>query len=152
MDWDTYFMRMAALVATKSKDRSTKVGVVLVAPDRSVIGTGYNGFPRGVDDNVEERHQRPKKYAFTSHAEMNVITNCARNGVKTMGSTIYIASYPDVIPTCSDCARAMIQAGIKEIVCKLADVPERWKDSCDAASEMLKEAGVTVRYWQEGSK
>jgi dCMP deaminase len=142
--WDEYFMKIAKLVAIKSKDRSTKVGAVIVSDDRSILGTGYNGFPRGVTDDVEERQKRPTKYMFTSHAEANCITNAARNGVRVQGCKLYVASMPEPLPICADCARAIIQSGIIEVVVGSVTPPERWKESVEAGIEMFKEAGVKV--------
>lgn len=111
MDWDTYFMEMATLVSTKSKDRSTRVGCVIVGPNHEVRTTGYNGFCRGVDDDNDDRHQRPEKYLWSEHAERNAIFNAARNGIRTEDCTAYTTVFP-----CADCARALIQSGIVRIV------------------------------------
>jgi len=141
MNWNEYFIKMADLVAEKSKDRSTKIGAVIVGPDHEVRSTGYNGFPRGVDDNVDERHERPAKYMWTEHGERNAIFNAARNGVHTLGCTMYLNCwYP-----CADCARAVIQAGIVRVVVRrdrANPVGSRWEESCAVGSRMLYEAGV----------
>lgn len=149
MSWDEYFMRLALLVAAKSKDKSTKVGAILVGPDHSVLGTGFNGFPRGVNDDIDDRYQRPNKLLFTSHAELNIITNAARNGIRTLGCMLYINSMPDALLPCADCARAIIQAGIVEVVCGSLVVPERWKESMNAGMEMFREAGIIVRAYPD---
>ena len=108
MNWDDRFMGLARHVASWSKDRSTKVGAVIVDDRQRVLGLGYNGFPRGVNDDVEDRHERPAKYQWTEHAERNAIFN----SVGTLDfCTIYIPWYP-----CADCARAIIQCGIKKVV------------------------------------
>lgn len=141
MKWDEYFLRMADLVSEKSKDRSTKVGAVIVGEDHEVRSTGYNGFPRGINDGVEDRHERPAKYAWTEHAERNAIYNAARNGTHLLGSTMYISAW---FP-CADCARAVIQAGIVCIVVNKArenKLDSRWNESCAIGMEMLLEAGV----------
>jgi len=78
--WNRYFLDLAALAATRSKDHSTKVGAVIVDTMRNVIATGYNGFPAGINDDLEERHQRPMKYFYTVHAEENAILSAARRG------------------------------------------------------------------------
>jgi dCMP deaminase len=105
-------------------------------------------MPRGVNDNIEERHQRPAKYFFTSHAEVNVITNSARNGVRTEGCIIYVSGRPP----CADCARAIIQAGIKEVIVETMEHKSRpemdWEANTKAAMEMLREAGIIVRMVQ----
>lgn len=141
--WDEYFMKMVDLVKTKSKDRSTQVGAVIVKENRIPIAMGYNGFPRGVNDNIDRHHERPVKYFYTEHAERNAIYAAARNGICLMGSTMYVSGLP-----CADCARAIIQSGILEIV-----VPDRlfegkgdWKETCSVGLEMMKEARVKITY------
>jgi dCMP deaminase len=84
------------------------------------VAHGWNGFPRGVDDDVDERHERPAKYLWTEHAERNAIYNAAAIGAATAGCTMYLPWYP-----CTGCARAIIQSGISEVVCVEPD----WGDS-----------------------
>lgn len=110
--WDEYFMDLARLVATRSKDTSTKVGAVIVGPNREIRSTGYNGFPRQVNDDIPARHERPMKYYYTVHSEQNAIFNACRAGTSVDGCTIYIAGRPP----CSWCARAIIQSGIRRVV------------------------------------
>jgi dCMP deaminase len=141
MQWDEYFLRISELVAQKSKDRSKKVGAVIVGEGNEIRSTGFNGFPRGIDDDVDARHERPAKYMWTEHAERNAIFNAARNGTHTAGTTMYLnAWYP-----CADCARAVIQAGITRIVVSRSRhhrPNSRWNESCAVGMEMLREAGV----------
>ena len=143
-DWHVYFMNMARHIATKSKDESVKVGVVIVGPDHEVRSTGYNGFARGVDETDPSRWDRPIKYQWVEHAERNAIYNAARMGTPTKGCTAYLES-----PPCTDCGRALIQAGIKEIVVTtknpFADRKD-WKESIQFAIDMLEEAGVKVTW------
>jgi dCMP deaminase len=143
--WDNRFMSLAREIATWSKDRSTKIGAVLVGPNKEIRSTGYNGFPRMVEDSVEERHQRPTKYFFTEHAERNIIYHAARTGVSTEGCIIYVCGRPP----CADCARAIIQAGIKEVIVETMEHKSRpeidWEGNTKAATEMLREAGIIVR-------
>lgn len=117
MDWDTYFMKQAELVASKSKDDSTKVGAVLVR-NNNAFSTGYNGFPRGVDDTIPERHERPAKYDWTVHSELNCLLNAAREGFGTYGTTMYVTLCP-----CKGCAGAIVQAGVKRVVYLTDDNP-----------------------------
>lgn len=138
MNWDKYLMEMAALVSTASKDSSTSVGAVIVAPDHSVRSTGYNGFPRGVNDDIKERHQRPLKYSWTVHAEQNAICQAAKSGTHLDGCTIYING----LPPCSICARLIIQSGIKRVVYSNNFVPEKWIGEWNISKEMFLEAGV----------
>jgi dCMP deaminase len=110
-DWDRKFMGLALHIAQWSKDRSRRVGCVIVGRNNEVRATGYNGFPRDVDDQNDERHARPEKYAWTEHAERNAIYNAARIGVSMEGCTIYVPWYP-----CMDCARGIVQSGIVVLV------------------------------------
>ncbi len=152
MNWDEYFFSIANVVAQRSKDPSTKVGAVLVSSDNSVLGVGYNGFPRGVSDyylkpdkinGKYDRYNRNVKLLFTEHAERNCIYNAARNGIKLEGCKIYLSTkgYP-----CADCARAIIQCGIIEVITHKGEFQGKsdWKESCNISKEMLKEAGVKV--------
>ena len=145
MNWSEYFIKMAELVSEKSKDRSTKVGVVIVGPDNEVRSVGFNGFPRGVPDNYMEYHERPLKYQVTEHAERNAIYNAARIGTALKGCKMYFNWEPC---PCTDCARAIIQSGISEIIGY--DRPfegkgEQWEADLKVADVLLSDAGVTVR-------
>jgi len=104
---------VAQRVSEESKDRSTKVGCVIVSPDNTILSTGWNGFPRGVDDNDEAKHERPAKYDWTEHAERNAIFNAAREGIQLKNATAYLnwEPYP-----CVPCMRALHQSGIVRIV------------------------------------
>jgi len=149
--WHDYFIDMAELVSTKSKDRSTKVGAVIVDCDNSVISIGFNGFPRRVNDDVEERHERPAKYTYTEHAERNAIFNAARSSNSTIGSTLYLNFAP---PPCAECARGVIQAGITKIIgppklfTGVGKKESGWKYELDAGAEMLNEAGIQCLVWE----
>lgn len=143
-DWDEFYLEIAHNVAQKSKDKSTKVGVVIVGPDNEIRSIGYNGFPRGVDDNIEERHTRPAKYMFTEHAERNALFNALRANIPVKGCKMYMnyAPYP-----CCDCTRAIIQSGIIEIITTSVDFPGigNWTESLKVGGEMLRESGIKVR-------
>lgn len=141
--WDARFLELAALIATWSKDRSRKVGCVIVGPKREIRTTGYSGFPRGVGDNADDRHERPAKYLWTEHAERNAIYNAARCGVSLEGCTAYLPWFP-----CMDCARALAQSGIAVLVCgQRPDLDDpKWGADFKLVPVLLKEAGVIVRY------
>lgn len=168
LSWDQYFILQAMLAAAKSKDDSTWIGVVLVR-DNSVIATGFNGFPRGVRElaleswdahgldvgpsisgtlDAERWDQRPEKYRWVEHGERNAIYQAARLGHSTLGTTMY-ANFTGV--PCSDCTRAIIQAGVKEIVTRDTAHSEVGVGNgvhyhCgDIEETMLHEAGVTWR-------
>ena len=140
--WDHYFMDIADRAALLSKDESTKLGSVIVGPRRQIVSTGFNSFPRGINDHVSERQKRPGKYFYVEHAERNAIYNAERT---LAGCTLYCAW-----PPCADCARAIIQVGIIEVVAKSIDAPVgRWADNMRAAREMLHEAGVILRQMED---
>lgn len=144
--WDEYFMGLANKVRERSKDRATKIGSVIVGPDREIRSTGYNSFPRGINDDVDERHERPAKYWYTPHSELNSICNAAMMGTPTKGCTIYVTTRPP----CATCAGAIINAGIVEVVVETVNASKRpdgdsWEAQTKAALEMFEEAGVIVR-------
>jgi len=135
--WDKRFLEMAKLVASWSKDPSTQVGAIAVR-NRNVIAQGYNGFPRGVDDNEIYYANRAIKYKRIVHAEMNAIYNAAENGVSLKDSTIYVIG----LPICHDCAKGLIQAGISRVVTPQQEIPENWKDSVSSSQSMFDEVGI----------
>ncbi len=145
MDWDEFFFEMAVFVSKKSKDRSTKVGCVITGPSHEVRTIGFNGFCRGIDDDVDSRHERPAKYYWTEHAERNAIYNAARNGIRTEECTAYISSFP-----CADCSRALIQSGIKKIVTtdnsNKTKIPE---ENYKIALAMLEECNIELKLVKE---
>ncbi len=146
-DWDQRFMKLARHIATWSKDRGRKVGSVIVGPDNEIRSTGYNGIPRGVRDDVEERHSKEtkEKYVWCAHAERNAIYNAARIGVSLKGCRVYSTLYP-----CSDCVIALIQSGLTELVTTEPDFNDpQWGEGYKRAKIMLEEAGVKVRFSNE---
>src|ERR1017187_608646 len=92
--WDIFYLKMAHEVAQKSKDRSTKVGAIIVGQDNEIRSIGFNGFPRGVNDDIEERHQRPAKYMWTEHAERNCLFNALRANIPVKGCKMYLNYAP----------------------------------------------------------
>lgn len=140
ISWDEYFMGIALLSAHRSKDPNTQVGACIVNPDRKIVGTGYNGFPMGCsDDDLPWEREGPfldTKYPYVCHAELNAILNSISRDLK--GCTIYVALFP-----CNECAKAIIQSGIREIV-YLSDKYDG-TDSVIASKRMLGQAGVVLR-------
>jgi dCMP deaminase len=133
--WDQRFLDLAEMVGKWSKDPSTKVGAVIVRPDRTVASLGYNGFPRGVDDVYLSREH---KLLRTVHAEMNAILS-AREPL--WGYTIYVTP----LCPCANCAAAIIQAGIFKVVARTPPkIRPEWKASMDAAAEMFRQTEMTV--------
>jgi dCMP deaminase len=143
--WISRFTAVANQIASWSKD-STKVGCVVVDDKCDILATGYNGYPRGVDDTVEERKQRPSKYLFTAHAEANACFSAARRGISLDGGTLFLSNlYPHMTMPCADCAKAIAQSGIKRVVCELPHVrTEQWEEFFKVASDIFRESGVEV--------
>jgi dCMP deaminase len=112
LNWDNYFIEVCKVISTKSKDPSTKVGCVIVGPDNEIRSTGWNGFPRNVIDNFERYENREFKYQLVAHAELNAICNAARVGTPLNNCKLY--TYPLFV--CNECAKAIIQVGIKEVI------------------------------------
>ena len=136
MKWHRRFLELADHVATWSRDPSTRVGAVVVRPDRTVASMGYNGFPRGVDDTPDRYNERSVKYQFTCHAEANAIVSAKGD---LSGHTLY--SSP--LHPCNECAKLVIQSGISTVVTQ-TPTEKRWADSFKIASQMFEEAGVKV--------
>lgn len=136
--WDCRFIELAAQIATWSKDPSTKVGAVLTDHHRRVLGTGYNGFPRGVPDNTHWYSDKEEKYPRVVHAEMNALL-----GNKTEGATLY--TYP--LPPCPDCAKHIIQADVSRVVIyDNRGKNAKWAESFERHSyPMLEQAGIEVK-------
>ena len=111
IDWDIRFLELAEHISSWSKDRSRGVAAVIVNDDNRLVSFGYNGFPSGVNDDVNERHERPAKYDWTVHAEENAISNAARVGVSTKDCAMYINLFP-----CARCAGNIINSGIKRVI------------------------------------
>jgi len=144
--WDVRLMLLAHHIAHWSTERGRRVGAVVVGPDHEVRSTGHNGFPRGVNDEIEHRHNREsgEKYFWSSHAERNAIYNAARVGIPLKGCTIYVPWFP-----CGECAKAIIQSGIVELVAYQPDFTDaKWGQDFMRVVEMLGEAGVRVRYME----
>lgn len=142
MTWDNRWIDMAQLVASWSKDRSRKTGAIIVDARNVLVAVGWNGFPRGLDDEAPARHERPAKYQWTEHAERNAVYNAAAKGISTAGCRMYLSWYP-----CADCARAIIQSGISSLVAVEPDWSDpKWAADFKTVKEMLDEAGVACRF------
>lgn len=141
LKWDRRFIELAKHIAQWSKDPSTKVGCVVVGPDREIRSTGFNGFPRGIEDSDERLGDRNLKYPLICHAEENAIMHAARIGTSLKGCTAYVTW-----PPCTRCARSLVQSGV-ETVAYPADleIPDRWRDDFDMSTTLFREAGVAIR-------
>lgn len=140
--WDEYFMGIAQLSALRSKDPSTQVGACIVDDDNKVVSIGYNGMPRGVDDEVipwGKGEGLDSKYLYVCHAEMNAILN-TRDGSHLKGCRLYVTLFP-----CNECAKAVIQSGIKEIVYLSDKYAEQTQFL--ASRRMFEMAGVKLRQY-----
>ncbi|HJM40759.1 MAG TPA: dCMP deaminase family protein [Candidatus Thalassarchaeaceae archaeon] len=139
--WDQRFLKLAEHISGWSKDPSTKVGCVVVGEDREIRSTGFNGFPRGIADDMERLSDREQKYPLICHAEENAIMHAARIGLSLKGCTAYVTW-----PPCTRCARSLIQAGVIEVVYpQESEVPERWMADFEMSTQMMGEAGLTIR-------
>lgn len=125
-----------------SKDPNTKVGALLLYPDTlQIISTGYNGFPRGITENPE-RWERPHKYNYVVHAEMNMIYNSAKNGSSINGSIAVITLFP-----CNNCALALIQSGISTILTSKPNFDDqKWGTNFKISHDILTEANINIIY------
>ena len=138
LTWDEYFMGLAHLSALRSKDPNTQVGAAIIDENHRVVSVGYNGFPKGCSDDEFPWSRSggvlTSKYAFVVHAELNAILNSPRS---VSGCTIYVSLFP-----CNECAKAIIQSGIKRIVYesdKYADT-----ETTIASKKMLQAAGIEL--------
>ncbi len=137
ISWDEFFMGVAVLASKRSKDPNTQVGACIVNDDNIILSTGYNGFPMGCSDDEYpwDRDGEETKYPYVVHAELNAILNA--NGKSLKGARVYVYLFP-----CNECAKAIIQAGIKEIIY----ISDKYADEKNtlASKKMLNSAGVKL--------
>lgn len=146
MNYDEYYISQLVGIASRSPDSNSKYGALLVGAANTIISTGYNGFPRGLDPEVGWEKD---KYSYFIHAETNAIYNAARSGVPTVGSTMYL-----IRPPCLECAKAIIQAGVVHIVCAEKHpvyhhtkmTPYNWRSKIEQAAFFLQEVGIQIRF------
>lgn len=145
LTWNEYFKNMVELVSSKSKDPSIQVGAIIVNDYNHVVCTGYNGFPRGVEE-TPERLISPEKYNWVVHAEKNAILQACYLGIPLKGLTMIVSG-----PSCSECAKAICQSGISRVYTIIdreefqktrKTTSDAWSKSWDVAEQMFKEAGV----------
>lgn len=147
ISWDEYFMGIALLSAKRSKDPSTQVGACIVDDENKVVSIGYNGMPRNIDDKDltwNKGEDLDSKYLYVCHAEFNAILN-TRNGSVLKGCTVYVTDFP-----CNECAKAIIQTGIKRIVY----LRDKYTDSVHtrASRKLLTLAGVRFEEYKGSFK
>jgi dCMP deaminase len=139
--WISKYINLAKEIASWSKDPSRKVGAVAVSGKGQVLATGYNGFPRGMFDSPERYNDRSLKYKYVVHAEMNCIYNATYNGVSLDGASLFVWG----LPPCSECAKGIIQVGIKNVYYSTKeDIPEQWLTSLQLTQEMFTEVKISL--------
>lgn len=143
--WDEYFMGVAMLSARRSKDPNTQVGACIVSDTHKILSMGYNGFPIGCsdDDFTWEREGEENKYYYSTHSELNAILNY--RGGSLEGATIYVTLFP-----CNECAKAIIQAGIKEVI--YAENKYDGTMSVITSRKMMKSAGIVIRKYEPSGR
>lgn len=141
--WDTRFMMMAKEVSLWSKDPSKKIGAIAVGENHRVLSTGYNGFPRGVEDKSSRLNDRETKYKYVVHAEQNCIYNACLNGISLAGASLYVYG----LPICSECAKGIIQVGIERVIIDVYNfsIP-KWNESFVFTTQLFKEAEISIKY------
>lgn len=137
--WDQRFIRVAREVSSWSKDPSRQIGAVIVK-DKRILATGYNGFPKGIDDSEDRYNDRALKYELVVHAEMNAIYNATYNGISLKDTTLYVWG----LPVCNECAKGIIQVGINRIVMAAEAVPQRWIESYAKSKELFIQSGIGI--------
>ncbi len=149
ISWDEYFMGVAKLTSERSKDPNSQVGACIVSSDHRILSMGYNGFPSGCSDDeypwAREGDELDVKYTYVTHAELNAILNFRGSNTSLAGATLYVSLFP-----CNECAKAIIQTGIKDIVYesdKYAATP-----STIASKRMFDSAKVTYRKYEKSGR
>jgi dCMP deaminase len=148
--WNSHFLQLALDHARMSKDPNTRVGSIIVGPDREIVSAGFNGFPRGIADTPDRLNDRDIKLRLIVHAEMNAILAAARIGVSVKGCTLYLAAMDESGlvwggPPCTRCTVELIQAGIARIISwKERNTPSRWSDDLRLSRQLLDEASIPL--------
>ena len=144
-EWNHWLLQGVYWIASKSKDPMTKIGAIIVK-DKRIVSSGYNGIPSGVNDALDARSQRPDKYKWYEHGERNAIYAAARYGIQIEGSSLYTNALP-----CADCARGIIQSGIKEVyihkqfgdICNIHQ-RDQWKGHDTVAFDLFNESDTHI--------
>ena len=137
--WGDKYIHLAKEISTWSKDPSTKVGAIVIGEHGQLLSQGYNGFPRGIKDSDERLNNRERKYEVVVHAEMNAIYNASLTGVSLKGATLYVYG----LPICNECAKGIIQVGIRKVIATRPKIyNSQWDKSNKLAEELFSEAEV----------
>lgn len=138
-EWQRRYLDLAKHVSTWSKDPSRKIGAVAVGSKGQILSQGYNGFPRKIIDTEERLNNREVKYQYVVHAEMNVIYNATFNGISLDGADLYVYG----LPVCSECAKGIIQVGIRSVYILTEEkIPAKWIASWNHTRNMFSEAKI----------
>lgn len=139
--WDSRFMQLARDVSTWSKDPRRQIGAVAVHPeDKRVLSTGYNGFPKWIRDDPQRMQDSVTKSKYMIHAELNCIFNAVYTGTSLRDTTLYVYG----LPPCSECAKGILQVGIRKVVCEYETTAEdeKWEESFAHSQAMFNEGGI----------
>lgn len=142
IEWIKHYQDLAQVVKNKSKDESTQIGAIIIGQDKQIVSTGYNSFPRGINDDLPNRQERPIKYFYMEHAERAALFNAALNGVSTKGCSMFLTCD---IP-CTACSRAIINCGIAEVwyVSGGGSRSPKYKEEEMHSRQMFEEAGIKL--------
>ena len=151
LTWDEYFMGIAKLSAMRSKDPNTQVGSCIVSKENRILSMGYNGAPNGFDDKEfpwgRVGNRLDTKYMYVCHSELNAILNYRGNTNDLKGSRIYVYYFP-----CNECAKAIIQAGISEVIYEISYDYDNHSDEMEASIRMFDKCGVKYRQYEKNNK
>lgn len=151
LTWDEYFMGIAKLSAMRSKDPNTQVGACIVSSDNRILSIGYNGTPNGYDDEYfpwdRVGEKLDTKYLYVCHGEMNAIINYRGSRKELEGAKIYVDLFP-----CNECAKLIIQAGIKEVIYLKEYDYDNHSDEMEASIRMFNSCGVKYRRLETDKK
>jgi len=138
--WDKRFVKVAKEISDWSKDPSTHVAAIAVR-DRKIIATGYNGFPKGIEDKESLLYNRDTKLGLMVHAEKNMIYNAVEHGVKLKGSTVYVWG----LPCCDECWKGLVQTGVSRVVMpNVAEHGGKWFEGCTYAKNCMETVGINI--------
>ena len=142
--WRNRYLLLAKHFSTWSKDPSTQVGAVAVSDNGLILSEGWNGFPRGIRDTQGRLGDRQTKYDYMVHSEKNLIYNATRNGISLLNSNLYVYG----LPVCSECAKGVIQVGIKSVyvLTDSMNVRDAWVESWKKSTDMFDEVGISYEW------
>ena len=147
--WNYRYLELAKTVAGWSKDPSRQIGCVAVNDKGQILSVGYNGFPRGINDDDVRLNNRIEKYKYIVHAEKNMIYNATHNGVSLDGCTVYVSG----LPVCSECAKGLIQVGVKKVIMEDAtNIRNNWAESWELTRSLFDEARIKYKILEDKNK